>query len=80
MQEESRARDLFYALWIPDLFMRRVEANEEWSLMCPHECPDLHETWGKILWPSVVASVFFFFFPYLSETRDNFTREWLCMF
>lgn len=49
MQEETRARDLFYALWIPDLFMRRVEANGEWSLMCPHECPDLHETWGKVL-------------------------------
>lgn len=46
-KEETRARDLFYALWIPDLFMRRVEANGEWSLMCPHECPDLHETWGE---------------------------------
>ncbi|HEY8896789.1 MAG TPA: ribonucleotide reductase N-terminal alpha domain-containing protein, partial [Niastella sp.] len=38
-KEELRARDLFYALWISDLFMQRVEANEEWSLFCPHECP-----------------------------------------
>ncbi|XP_055636362.1 ribonucleoside-diphosphate reductase large subunit-like [Toxorhynchites rutilus septentrionalis] len=45
-KEEIRARDMFYALWIPDLFMRRVEANEEWSLMCPHECPGLDEVWG----------------------------------
>ncbi len=40
-KEEHRARDLFYALWIPDLFMRRVENDEHWSLMCPHECPGL---------------------------------------
>ena len=39
--EEDRARDLFYGLWIPDLFMQRVEAGEDWSLMCPHECPGL---------------------------------------
>lgn len=45
--EESRARDLFYALWISDLFMKRVEANEDWTLMCPNECPKLHETWGE---------------------------------
>lgn len=44
--EEHRARDLFYALWIPDLFMNRVEKDEMWSLMCPHECPGLHDTWG----------------------------------
>lgn len=44
--EEVRARDLFYALWIPDLFMRRVEKDEEWSLMCPHECPGLYTNWG----------------------------------
>lgn len=43
-KEESRARDLFYALWIPDLFMKRVEANGDWTLMCPHECPGLSET------------------------------------
>ena len=40
-KEELRARDLFYALWIPDLFMKRVEANQEWSLFCPHESPGL---------------------------------------
>ena len=44
--EEERARDLFYALWIPDLFMKRVEENGKWSLMCPDECPGLHETYG----------------------------------
>ncbi|VXB57775.1 ribonucleoside-diphosphate reductase subunit alpha [Maribacter litoralis] len=41
-KEEMRARDLFYAMWISDLFMRRVEANEDWTLMCPNECPDLY--------------------------------------
>lgn len=45
-KEELRARDLFYALWIPDLFMQRVEANEDWSLFCPNEAPNLHETFG----------------------------------
>lgn len=44
--EELRARDLFYALWIPDLFMRRVESDGMWSLMCPHECPGLDTNWG----------------------------------
>ena len=43
-KEEQRARDLFYALWIPDLFMKRVKANEKWTLMCPHECPGLSDT------------------------------------
>ncbi|MET6989678.1 ribonucleoside-diphosphate reductase subunit alpha [Sediminicola arcticus] len=43
-KEEMRARDLFYAMWIPDLFMKRVEANEEWTLMCPNECPNLFNT------------------------------------
>jgi ribonucleoside-diphosphate reductase alpha chain len=43
-KEEMRARDLFYAMWIPDLFMRRVEANESWTLMCPNECPNLFTT------------------------------------
>jgi ribonucleoside-diphosphate reductase alpha chain len=42
-KEEMRARDLFYAMWISDLFMKRVEANEEWTLMCPNECPGLFE-------------------------------------
>ena len=43
-KEEARARDLFYALWIPDLFMKRVKENGEWTLMCPHECPGLSDT------------------------------------
>jgi len=46
-KEEQRARDLFYALWIPDLFMKRVKTDGEWSLMCPDECPGLHEVWGE---------------------------------
>ncbi|MDO8992283.1 MAG: ribonucleoside-diphosphate reductase subunit alpha [Daejeonella sp.] len=46
-KEEMRARDLFYALWVPDLFMKRVEANGEWSLFCPHEAPGLYECFGK---------------------------------
>jgi ribonucleoside-diphosphate reductase alpha chain len=46
-KDEMRARDLFYALWIPDLFMQRVEAGGDWSLFCPHEAPGLHETWGN---------------------------------
>ena len=45
-KEEVRARDLFYALWIPDLFMKRVEANEDWSLFCPNEAPGMHEVYG----------------------------------
>ncbi|HTE09092.1 MAG TPA: ribonucleoside-diphosphate reductase subunit alpha [Flavitalea sp.] len=45
-KEELRARDLFYALWIPDLFMKRVEANGEWSLFCPNEAPGLSDCWG----------------------------------
>ncbi|RDB14667.1 Ribonucleoside-diphosphate reductase large chain [Hypsizygus marmoreus] len=45
-KEEARARDLFYALWIPDLFMKRVEANADWSLFCPNEAPGLHEVHG----------------------------------
>ena len=46
-KEEQRARDLFYALWIPDLFMKRVEDNGDWTLMCPNECPGLSDTYGK---------------------------------
>lgn len=46
-KEEVRARDLFYALWTPDLFMRRVEKNQDWTLMCPHECPGLADVYGK---------------------------------
>ena len=45
--EEERARDLFYALWIPDLFMQRVEANGEWTLFCPNEAPGLSDVWGE---------------------------------
>jgi ribonucleoside-diphosphate reductase alpha chain len=45
-KEEQRARDLFYALWIPDLFMKRVEENGDWTLMCPKECPGLSDTTG----------------------------------
>lgn len=44
--EEDRARDLFYGLWIPDLFMERVESDGLWSLMCPNECPGLADCWG----------------------------------
>lgn len=46
-KEEQRARDLFYAMWIPDLFMKRVEANEDWTLMCPDECPGLYDAYGE---------------------------------
>ncbi len=45
-KEEMRARDLFYALWVSDLFMQRVEANEDWSLFCPHEAPGLADCFG----------------------------------
>jgi len=45
--EEERARDLFYALWISDLFMERVEADGEWSVFCPDEAPGLADVWGK---------------------------------
>ncbi len=44
--ESERARDLFYALWVPDLFMERIEKGEKWTLMCPDECPGLHEVYG----------------------------------
>ncbi len=45
-KEELRARDLFFALWIPDLFMKRVEENGDWSLFCPNECPGLADCYG----------------------------------
>ena len=45
--EEMRARDLFYALWVPDLFMERVKNNEKWSLFCPNECPGLPDVYGE---------------------------------
>ncbi len=43
-KEEMRARDLFYAMWIPDLFMKRVEEDGQWTLMCPNECPGLYDS------------------------------------
>ena len=46
-KEEMRARDLFYALWIPDLFMQRVRDNDTWSLFCPHECPGMGDSHGE---------------------------------
>ncbi|GFH05936.1 ribonucleoside-diphosphate reductase [Haematococcus lacustris] len=46
-KEEARARDLFYGLWVNDLFMQRVEANEEWTLFCPNEAPGLADCWGE---------------------------------
>jgi ribonucleoside-diphosphate reductase alpha chain len=46
-KEENRARDLFYGLWIPDLFMRRVIQDEQWTLFCPNECPGLPDLWGE---------------------------------
>ncbi len=45
-KEEMRARDLFYALWTPDLFMKRVETDGPWTLMCPNECPGLYDSYG----------------------------------
>lgn len=45
--EEDRARDLFYGLWIPDLFMKRLEQDKDWTLMCPDECPGLADCWGE---------------------------------
>ncbi|HEY8398142.1 MAG TPA: ribonucleoside-diphosphate reductase subunit alpha, partial [Flavihumibacter sp.] len=47
-KEELRARDLFYALWIPDLFMKRVEENADWTLFCPHEAPGLQDCYGEV--------------------------------
>jgi ribonucleoside-diphosphate reductase alpha chain len=46
-KDELRARDLFLAMWMNDLFMERVDLDEDWSLMCPHECPELNETYGE---------------------------------
>ncbi len=46
-KEEMRARDLFYAMWTPDLFMKRVKEDAEWTLMCPHECPGLADSYGE---------------------------------
>jgi ribonucleoside-diphosphate reductase alpha subunit len=46
-KEEHRARDLFYGLWIPDLFMKRVMDNKDWTLFCPNECPGLQDSYGE---------------------------------
>ena len=46
-KEEMRARDLFYAMWTPDLFMKRVEEDSTWTLMCPNECPGLFDCHGE---------------------------------
>jgi ribonucleoside-diphosphate reductase alpha chain len=46
-KEEMRARDLFYAMWISDLFMKRVEEDDKWTLMCPNECPGLYDCHGE---------------------------------
>ena len=46
-KEEHRARDLFYGLWIPDLFMKRVMENKDWTLFCPNECPGLQDSYGE---------------------------------
>jgi ribonucleoside-diphosphate reductase alpha chain len=46
-KDELRARDLFLAMWMNDLFMERVDLDESWALMCPHECPELNETYGE---------------------------------
>jgi ribonucleoside-diphosphate reductase alpha chain len=57
--EELKARDLFYALWIPDLFMERVKSNEIWTLMCPDECPGLSDVYGddfKVLYENYEKS------------------------
>ena len=46
-KDEIRARDLFLAMWMNDLFMERVDSDLDWTLMCPHECPGLTDTWGQ---------------------------------
>lgn len=46
-KEENRARDLFYALWVPDLFIKRVQENGDWTLFCPNKCPGLPDCHGE---------------------------------
>ena len=61
-EEEMRARDLFYALWIPDLFMEKVENNEDWYLMCPHKCKGLSDVYGdefKLLYNKFVINKYY---------------------
>jgi ribonucleoside-diphosphate reductase subunit M1 len=59
-KEENRARDLFYALWVPDLFMKRVESNGDWSLFCPHEAPGLADCWGEKFEVRLLSPLSFF--------------------
>ena len=61
-EEEMRARDLFYALWIPDLFMEKVENNEDWYLMCPNKCKGLSDVYGndfKLLYNKFVDNKYY---------------------
>lgn len=64
-KEENRARDLFYALWVPDLFMKRVMENGDWTFFCPNKCPGLHECHG--------AEFEALYLKYESEGRGNQT-------
>ena len=66
--ENARARDLFYGLWIPDLFMERVQRNQEWSLFCPSICPNLNEVYGKDY------ETLYFCLLYTSEAADDYLK------
>jgi len=72
LQEEHRARDLFYALWVPDLFMERVQSNGQWSLFCPNEARGLADCWGQEFeelyhrYEREVSSVFTYWFLFAS--------------
>ena len=66
-KEEQRARDLFYALWIPDLFMKRVEEDGDWTLMCPDKCPGLSDVYGDEFESLYIQ--------YESENRGNKTMK-----
>jgi len=57
-KEEVRARDLFYALWISDLFMKRVESNDDWSLFDPAEAPGLMDVWGDEFEVSMIVEYY----------------------
>lgn len=59
--KEEKTRDLFLALWIPDEFMRRVEADQHWSLMCPHKCPGLSDVWGDDFVKLYKKCVFYYY-------------------
>lgn len=72
--EDARARKLHYALWVPDLFMRRVKANEDWSLFCPHEAPGLSDVVGSdfnALYERYEAT------PGLARARVSAQKLWL---